>query len=58
MEDKILKTILTAGKPLKAGEIAELSGIDKKEVDKAVKTLKMEEKIFCPKRCFYDVSKK
>ena len=29
MEDKILKTVLSAGKPLKAGEIAELSGIDK-----------------------------
>lgn len=58
MVDKIIKTILSAGKALKAGEIAELAGIDKKEVDKAVKMLKDEEKIFCPKRCYYDVSKK
>jgi len=58
MESKILNTILSVGKPLKAGEIAELSGIDKKEVDKIVKTLKTEGKIFSPKRCFYDVSKK
>jgi len=58
MEDKILKTILSAGKPLKAGEIAELAGLDKKDVDKAVKKLREDEKIFCPKRCFYDLSKK
>ena len=58
MEDKILKTILSAGKPLKAGEIAELAGIDKKEVDKTVKKLRDDERIFSPKRCFYDVSKK
>lgn len=58
MEEKILNTILSAAKPLKAGEIAELSGIDKKQVDKLVKTLKEQEKIFSPKRCFYDVSKK
>ncbi len=58
MEDKILKTILSAGKPLKAGEIAELAGIDKKDVDKAVKKLRDEEKIFSPKRCFYDLTEK
>lgn len=58
MEEKILSTILSAAKPLKAGEIAELSGIDKKQVDKIVKTLKEQEKIFSPKRCFYDVRKK
>ncbi len=57
MESKILNTILSAGKPLKAGEIVELSGIDKKEVDKIVKALKTEGRIFSPKRCFYDVSK-
>ena len=58
MKRKILDTIITAGKPLKAGEIAELSGIEKKEVDKLVKQLKVENEIFCPKRCLYDVSKK
>ena len=31
--------------------------IDKKEVDKAIKKLKIEEKIFSPKRCFYEVKK-
>ena len=43
-----------AGKPLKAGEIAELSGLDKKEVDKVMNVLKTEELIVSPKRCFWE----
>jgi len=52
-KDKVLDTLKSAGKPLKSGEIAEMSGIDKKEVDKAIKKLKVEEKIISPKRCYY-----
>ena len=52
--DKVLETMSKAGKPLKAGEIAELSGLDKKEVDKAMKTLKKEDKIASPKRCMWE----
>lgn len=37
MREKIIEAILEAGKALKAGEIAALSGLDKKEVDKAIK---------------------
>lgn len=52
------KTILDAmkknGKALKVSEIAELTGIDKKEVDKAIKKLITESKIFSPKRCYYE----
>ena len=55
--EKVLDTLTKSEKPLKGGEIADLSGIDKKEVDKAIKTLKVQEKIFSPKRCFYDVKK-
>jgi len=53
----VLETLANAGKPLKAGEIAELSGLDKKEVDKAMKELKAEEKIVSPKRCFWEPKK-
>ncbi|QGY43309.1 MarR family transcriptional regulator [Maribellus comscasis] len=52
--EKVLETLKAAGKPLKAGEIAEASGLDKKEVDKAMKILKTEEKIVSPKRCFWE----
>ncbi len=51
---KIIETMKSAGKPLKAGEIAELAGLDKKEVDKAIKQLKTDDLIHSPKRCFYE----
>ena len=53
--DKVLTTLQKEGKPLRPGEIADIAGLDKKEVDKIIKILKKEEKIYSPKRCFYDV---
>ncbi len=52
-KELVLKTLAEAGKPLKGGEIATLAGIDKKEVDNAIKKLKKEEKIMSPKACYY-----
>ena len=48
---KVLATMVEAGEPLNAGKIAELSGIDRKEVDKAMKQLKEEGAIISPVRC-------
>ena len=42
VKDKVLATMKEAGQPLNAGKIAELSGLDRKEVDKAMKQLKEE----------------
>jgi DNA-binding transcriptional regulator GbsR (MarR family) len=56
-EEKVLAVMAAAGKPMKAGEISELGGIDKKDVDKAIKKLKAEEKIYSPKVCFYEIKK-
>lgn len=53
IQEKVLDTLKASPKPLKAGEIAEVTGIDKKEVDKAIKALKTAEKIHSPKVCFY-----
>lgn len=53
MEEKVLEVMKNSGKPLKSGEIAEILGVDKKEVDKAIKKLKNEGKIESPKRCYY-----
>ena len=52
-KDIVFKAIETAGKPVKGGEIAEATGIDKKEIDKAIKKLVSEGKINSPVRCFY-----
>ena len=38
-KEKVLQVMKEAGEPLNAGKIAELSGIDRKEVDKAMKQL-------------------
>ncbi|WP_055668349.1 HTH domain-containing protein [Desnuesiella massiliensis] len=54
--EKVLEVLKNSKEPLKAGDIAELAGIDKAEVDKAIKELKKEEKITSPKRCFYSVN--
>jgi DNA-binding transcriptional regulator GbsR (MarR family) len=51
--EKILETMKAAGKPLKAGEIAKAAGLEKKEVDKAMKVLKKEGKIESPKVCYW-----
>jgi DNA-binding IclR family transcriptional regulator len=51
--EKVLQTLQAAGKPLKAGEIADASGLDRKEVDKAMKVLKTEGRIESPKVCFW-----
>ncbi|VAW13199.1 hypothetical protein MNBD_BACTEROID01-1803 [hydrothermal vent metagenome] len=55
--EKVLQTLAASGKPMKAGEIADASGMDKKEVDKAMKQLKAEGKIVSPKRCFWEPNK-
>ena len=51
--EKVLEILKKAGKAMKAGEIADASGIDKKEVDKAIKKLKTDGKIDSPKVCYY-----
>ncbi|MDD6783840.1 MAG: transcriptional regulator [Prevotellaceae bacterium] len=51
VKEKILETMKQAGTPLNAGKIAELSGIDRKEVDKAMKQMKEEGTIVSPVRC-------
>lgn len=49
----VLKTLKDAKKPLKASELATITKLDKKEVDKAIKKLKTDGKIESPKVCFY-----
>lgn len=54
---QVLDTMKKAKKPLSAGQIAEISGIERKEVDKAMKTLKTEGKITSPKNCYWEPAK-
>ena len=45
-KEKVLATMKEAGQPLNAGKIAELSGLDRKEVDAAMKQLKSPKPLF------------
>jgi biotin operon repressor len=53
METKVLATMKKAGKPLSAGQISEMTGIERKEIDKVMKKLKTEGKIVSPKNCYW-----
>lgn len=57
INDLVIQTLTIAGRPMKAGEIALAAGVEKAEVEKAIKQLKKEEKLYSPKNCFYDVKK-
>ncbi|MEN8156766.1 MAG: MarR family transcriptional regulator [Bacteroidota bacterium] len=51
--DRVFKILETSVEPMKAGEIADAANLEKKDVDKAMKTLKTEGRIVSPKRCFW-----
>lgn len=50
---KVFEAMEKAAKPVNATELVKLTGLDKKEVEKAMKILKEGERIFSPKRCFW-----
>lgn len=53
-ESIVLGVLTAAGKPLKAGDIAETAGLDKAEVAKILGALKKQGKVGSPKMCFYE----
>ncbi len=54
INEEILKVMREAGKPISAGEVEKLSGLDRKEIDKAFKDLKKENAIVSPVRCKWE----
>ena len=50
----VLEVLKKEENPLNAGQITELSGLERKEVDKAMKALKDEGLIVSPKRCYWE----
>jgi GTP-sensing pleiotropic transcriptional regulator CodY len=55
--EKVLEAIKKAGQPVSAGQIVDLSGLDRKEVDKAMKKLKTAGVITSPKNCYWEPAK-
>ncbi|UTN05563.1 transcriptional regulator [Flavobacterium bizetiae] len=54
IKDQVLEAMKKAQQPLNAGKVVELTKLDRKDVDKAMKTLKDEGLIVSPKRCFWE----
>ena len=52
-KQQVLEAMKKAGVPLNAGKIVELTNLDRKEVDKAMKDLKKDGSIVSPKVCFW-----
>jgi len=55
--EKVLAVMSASDKPLTAGKIAELAGLDRKVVDKTMNDLKKEGKIVSPVHCAWEVKK-
>lgn len=54
IKEQIIKAMKEKAVPMSAGQIAESTGIDRKEVDKAMKALKESDEIVSPKRCYWE----
>ena len=57
-KEQILDAMKKAGEPLNAGKIAELTGLDRKVVDKAMAAMKKEGSIVSPIRCKWEPAEK
>lgn len=55
--DAVINALKSSPVAMKAGEISEKTGIDKKDVDKAIKILVDKNIISSPKRCYYEFKK-
>ncbi len=60
MEEKalILEAMKKAGEPLNAGKIAEMTGLDRKVVDKTMNAMKKDGSIVSPIRCKWEPAEK
>ena len=57
MKEQVLKAMREFGAPVNAGKIAEITGLDRKDVDKAFAELKKEGAIVSPVRCKWEPTK-
>jgi biotin operon repressor len=55
-KQQVLDAIKAAGKPVSAGEVATTTGLERKDVDKAMDALKKDGTIVSPVRCKWEPS--
>jgi hypothetical protein len=52
-KQQVLDAMKGVGEPVNAGKVVELTGLDRKVVDKAMNDLKKTGEIVSPKRCYW-----
>ena len=57
-KEQILAAMRKVGEPLNAGKVAELTGLDRKAVDKAFAEMKKDGSIVSPVRCKWEPAEK
>lgn len=57
-KEQILETMKKTGEPLNAGKITELTGLDRKVVDKTMDAMKKDGSIVSPVRCKWEPAQK
>ena len=57
MKEQVLKAMREFGEPVSAGKIAEITCLDRKDVDKAFAELKKDGAIVSPVRCKWEPAK-
>ena len=57
-KEKVIDAFRNSEDPLNATKVSEISGVEKKEVDKIMKELKKDETIVSPKRCYWTLAEK
>jgi len=57
-KEKILEAMKAAGEPLNAGKVSELTGLDRKVVDKEFAAMKKSGEIVSPVRCKWEPANK
>ena len=57
-KELVLEAMKKVGEPVNAGKVAELTGLDRKDVDKAFAALKKDGAIVSPVRCKWEPAAK
>jgi len=52
-KEQVLDAMKAAGEPLNAGKVTEMTGLERKVVDKSMDELKKSGEIVSPKRCYW-----
>lgn len=55
VEKVVLEAMKKAGKPVRPGDVAKMTGLDSKQVSAAIQNLKKEGKVISPKKCYWSM---